>query len=309
MRAVGFFEAGGPNVLQVVDLPDPVPGPGEVLLRVHAAAVSPTDTVRRASGRKWEKDQPNVPGMDAAGIVAAIGPDTDTDLRVGDAAMAIVVPAGPHGAYSELIALPAESVVRAPANVAHDEASTLPMNGLTARLALDTLALNPGQVLAVTGSAGTLGGYVIGLAKDDGLTVIADTAPKDHDLVAASGADHIVPRGDDFADHVRGIVPGGADGVVDAAVQEEIITEAVKDGGTIVTIRYFDKKAERGVTFKSVSVVDYAEEQTKLDMLRQQVENGTLTLRVAQSLPMEEARRAHDMLEGGGVRGRLVLRF
>lgn len=309
MRAVGFFEAGGPDVLQVVDLPDPVPGPGQVLLRVHAAAVSPTDTVRRSGSRKWEKDQPNVPGMDAAGIVAAIGPDTETDLQVGDAAMAIVVPDGPYGAYSELIALPAESIVRAPSNVAHDEVSILPMNGLTARLALDTLALEPGQVLAVTGSAGTLGGYVIELARADGLTVIADAAPKDHDLVASFGADHIVPRGDDFTDRVRGIVPGGADGVVDAAVQEEIITGAVKDGGTIITIRYFDKEAERGVMFTSISVVDYAEERAKLDTLRQQVEDGTLTLRVAQSLPKEEAGRAHKMLEGGGIRGRLVLRF
>lgn len=309
MRAVGFFEAGGPDVLQVVDLPDPVPGPGQVLLRVHAAAVSPTDTVRRSGSRKWEKDQPNVPGMDAAGIVAAIGPDTETDLQVGDAAMAIVVPDGPYGAYSELIALPAESIVRAPSNVAHDEASTLPMNGLTARLALDTLALEPGQVLAVTGSAGTLGGYVIELARADGLTVIADAAPKDHDLVASFGADHIVPRGDDFTDRVRGIVPVGADGVVDAAVQEEIITGAVKDGGTIITIRYFDKEAERGVMFTSISVVDYAEERAKLDTLRQQVEDGTLTLRVAQCLPKEEAGRAHKMLEGGGIRGRLVLRF
>jgi NADPH:quinone reductase len=112
---------------------------------------------------------PYVPGMEAAGIVDEVGSGVPDRLKLGDAVMAIVVPKGSHGAYSEQIALDARSVVRAP----HPEATTLPMNGLTARLSLDLLKLSPGQVIAVTGAAGAYGGYVIQLAKAEGLTVIA----------------------------------------------------------------------------------------------------------------------------------------
>ncbi len=103
---------------------------------------------------------------------------------LGDAVMAIVVPKGSHGAYREQIVLDARSVVRAPVGKTHPEAATLPMNGLTARLSLDLLKLSPGQVIAVTGAAGAYGGYVIQLAKAEGLTVIADASEKDEKLVA-----------------------------------------------------------------------------------------------------------------------------
>lgn len=108
--------------------------------------------------------------MEAAGIVDEVGADVPDRLKLGDAVMAIVVQKGSHGAYREEIVLDARSVVRAPAGKSHVEAATLPMNGLTARLSLDLLKLSPGQVIAVTGAAGTYGGYVIQLAKTEGLT-------------------------------------------------------------------------------------------------------------------------------------------
>ena len=157
MRAIGVTEFGGPEALHVVELPDPQAGPGEVRIRVHAAAVNPTDTGLRSGARAASlKDVPSpyVPGMDVAGVVDQIGPQTATDLRLGDHVMAIVLPHGPHGGYSELIAVPAESVVRVPAGASDAEAATLPMNGLTTVQALDLLGLQPGQVLAVTGAAG-----------------------------------------------------------------------------------------------------------------------------------------------------------
>ena len=117
--------------------------------------------------------------------------------------MAIVVPRGSHGAYREQVVLDARSVVRAPAGRSHSEACTLPMNGLTARLSLDMLKLSPGQIIAVTGAAGAYAGYVVQLAKAEGLTVIADASEKDEKLVASFGADIVVRRGNDVASRIR----------------------------------------------------------------------------------------------------------
>src|ERR1700748_3705075 len=103
MRAVGVIEYGGPDALEIVELPEPHAGPGDVRLRVHAAAVSPTDTYVRngdRAGRQRKDPPPYVPGMDAAGVVDEIGEGTDTELHVGDPAMAIVIPDGSHGAYA-----------------------------------------------------------------------------------------------------------------------------------------------------------------------------------------------------------------
>src|SRR5207302_108410 len=186
-----------------------------------------------------------------------------TDLHVGDHVMAIVLPHGSYGAYSELLVMPAESVARVPAGAGDVEASTLPMNGLTARLALDLLDLRPGQTLAVTGAAGCFGGYAVQLAKADGLRVVADASAADTELVRSLGADDVVPRGDDVAARIREIVPEGVDAVADGAVQNELVVPAVRDGGAVATVRGFSGDAERGITFKPVWVRDYAREQAK----------------------------------------------
>src|SRR3974390_403434 len=202
MRAVGLSRWGGPGVLHVVDLPAPEAGPPEVRIRVHAAAVNPTDTQLR-SGQRAERlkgvPPPHVPGMDAAGVLEQIGAGASTGLRVGERVMAIVLPRGPHGAYAERVVVPASSVVRSPAGASDAEAAALPMNGLTARLALDVLALRPGQTLAVSGAAGAVGGYVVQLAAAEGLTVVADAAPADEPPVRALGAGMVAPRGAAFA--------------------------------------------------------------------------------------------------------------
>ena len=309
MKAIAFTHPGSPDVLEVMELPAPIPGPGEVLIRVRAAAVSPTDTVSRSRERRGGDSGPFVVGMDAAGEIEAIGEGTSTDLRVGDEVMALVVPRGSHGAYAEKVAVSAQSVSRIPAGSTLAEASTLPMNGLTARLALDTLDLPHGSTIAVTGAAGTLGGYVTQLAKADGLTVIADAAEADEELVKSNGADIVLRRGAGYANAIRAHAPDGVDGVVDAAVQEDEIVPAARDGATIITIRGAKGERERGVTLRPILVTKYDQEQGKLDTLRQQVENGELTLRVADRLPKEQAPEAHRRMEAGGVRGRLVLEF
>jgi NADPH:quinone reductase-like Zn-dependent oxidoreductase len=247
--------------------------------------------------------------MDAAGVVEQIGEGVSSDLRVGDHVMAVVVPHASHGAYAERVVVPAESVARVPAGASDVEASTLPMNGLTTRLALDLLGLEAGQILGVTGAAGAVGGYAVQLGKADGLVVVADASEPDEQLVKDLGADIVVRRGNGFADHVRREVPQGVDGVVDAALLNELVTAAVRDGGRIATVRGFTGAEERGVTFHPVSVRNYAREHAKLDRLRQQVEAGQVTLRVARTFPAEQAAEAHRLLEAGGVRGRLVLEF
>ena len=312
MRAIGVNQYGGPDALEVVELPEPHAGPGQVRLRVRAAAVNPTDTLARDGSRaeRQRKDPPPyVPGMDAAGEVDEIGEGTDTELHVGDPAMAIVVPDGSHGAYAEHVVVPAGSVVRAPSGASAVEAATLPMNGLTARLALDTLALAPGQTLAVTGAAGALGGYVVQLAKADRLTVVADASEADEDLVRSLGADVVVRRGDGVAARIRESQPGGVDALVDGSLQGDALLDAVRDGGRIATVRGHRGADERGITWHPVLVRDVAEDHAALDRLRRQAEEGALTPRVADAIPAEKAPEAHRRLEAGGVRGRLVLTF
>ena len=307
MKAIAFNTPGEPEVFEVMDLPDPEVGPGQVLIRVQATAVSPTDTMRRAGLRPSEDDGPFVVGMDAAGVIEAIDEAADTDLTVGDKVMAFLIPEGTHGGYAQRVAVRADSVTRIPEGTTFAEASTLPMNGLTAQLALDTLDLPAGSTLAVTGAAGTLGGYVIQLAKDRGLTVIADASEDDDDLVQELGADIVKLRGESFAEAVRGKFPKGVDGIVDAAVQVDEIVPAAKDGAKIITIRWDEGERERGVTLHPIWVGDYDGRRDKLDELRQKVEDGTLTLRVADVLQMEQAAEAHRRMQAGGVRGRIVI--
>ena len=312
MRAVGLFTHGGPEVLDVIDLPEVHAGPGQVRLQVLAATVNPADTMARNGSRAEQQKvdpPPYVPGMEAAGIVDEVGEGITTGVKVGDTVMAMVVMKGRHGAYREQIVLDARSVAPAPAGTTHVEACTLPMNGLTARLSLDLLGLSPGQTIAVTGAAGAYGGYVVQLAKADGLTVIADASQSDEELIASLGADIVVRRGDDVASRIHEHFPDGVDGLADGAVLKELVIPAVRDGGAFTSVRGFQGVAQRGIRFTTTFVREYDGEFEKLDRLRQLVEAGAITLRVAATYPPEQAAEAHRRLEAGGTRGRLVIQF
>ena len=312
MRAVGLYVHGGPEVLEVVDLPEVHAGSGQVRIRVHAVAVNPTDTMARNGSRAEQQKidpPPYVPGMDVAGVVDEVDDDISTNVAVGDAVMAMVVPNASHGAYREQIVLNARSVVPAPAGTSHVEACTLPMNGLTARQSLDLLGLSSGQTLAVTGAAGAYGGYVIQLAKTEGLTVIADASEADRELVTDLGADIVVRRGDDVATRFREHFSDGVDGLADGAVQNELVIPAVRDGGAFTSVRGFIGEPLRDIFFTATMVRTYDGEFEKLDRLRQLVESGSITLRVADTYTPERAGEAHRRLEAGGTRGRLVIEF
>jgi NADPH:quinone reductase-like Zn-dependent oxidoreductase len=252
---------------------------------------------------------PYIPGMDAAGIIDQIGEDVKTDLKVGDSVMAMVVPNGDHGAYKENIVLDQNAVVKAPKNTTHIQASTLPMNSLTARLSLDLLDLSKGQVLAVTGSPGAYGGFVVQLAKADGLTVIADSNDSDRSLLESLGVDIIIPRGEGFAERIRQEFPDGVDGMADGALLNEAAIEAVKDSGSFTSVRGFKGEPQRDIDFTATWVTAYDCKKDKLETLCKQAESGALTLRVADSVKMEDAAEAHKKLEAGGTRGRMIIEF
>jgi NADPH2:quinone reductase len=306
MRAVAVNEFGAPEVLTVVELDEPHAGPGEVRIKVAAAAVNPTDTGLRAG--LYGLTAPVIPGMDAAGVIDEVGDGSGWAL--GEHVMAVVSPRGPRGgAYAEYIVVSALSAARIPAGTDLVSAATLPMNGLTARRTLDQLALKPGNTLAVTGSAGAYGGYVIELAKADGLRVIADASVADEDLVKSFGADVIVRRGADVADRIRELVPNGVDALADGAVLDAAVLPAIKDGGGLATVRGWSGPTERGITISPTLVSAYFTNQAALDTLRAQAEKGVITLRVAGTFPPEAAASAHRQLEAGGTRGRLVIVF
>lgn len=309
MRAVGVREFGGPEQLEVLDVARPEPGAGEVRIRVYAATVNPTDTVLRAGlHRTRDLEPPYIPGMDAAGVIEAVG--DGTTWRVGDRVIAVVVPILPRGgAYADEIVVPARSVAPMPSGTEFAEASTLPMNALTARLTLDKLALPVGSTLAVTGAAGAFGGYVVQLARAEGLYVIADASEADEELIRRLGANEVVRRGKDVAERIREVAPDGVDGLADGAVLDDLAVPAIRDGGGLAVVRGWRGEPGRDITVHRVLVVEAVTDFGALDRLRRQVEEGVLDLRVARLFPAEEAAKAHRLLEGGGVRGRLVLDF
>jgi NADPH:quinone reductase-like Zn-dependent oxidoreductase len=311
MRAVGFTEFGDPSVLRVVTVPRPSPGSGQVLVRVAAATVNPTDLGFRGGGRQVPPgvEPPFIPGMDLAGVIEETGPGV-SGWQPGDRVMAAVYPLMPGGgAMAEYRAVDTDQLARVPDGWSLTDAATLPMNGLTVRCGLDLLALPAGSVLAVTGSAGIVGQYAIQLARHDGLTVIGDARPADRELVESFGANEVVERGPGMAAAVRALYPDGVDAVLDAALLGPSILPAVRDGGQLLAVRAFQGETERHILITWVQVGGHLHEGHRVADLARLVEAGALTLRVAEVLPAERAAEAHRRLAAGGVRGRLVLTF
>ena len=317
MKAIGYTQFGGPEVLRVLELPEPHAGPGQVRVRVQAAAVSPADTAARSGWMKRNyapetlpggryPHPPYVPGWDFCGVL-----DEALDghsVGIGEQVIGLAPsPMGKVGAYAQYVVTDARSVVRAPSNATAVAASTLLMNAVTAYAMLEALALPTDGTVAVTGAAGALGGYAVQLAKHHGLQVIADAAEDDRELVQGLGADVVVDRGDGLADRIHEAFPDGVDGVVDAALYTDAVVAAIRDGGAATSARQHVGSSERSIRWHVVSVVQHTTRTEVLTTLRDLAEAGTLSLRVADTLPAEQAAEAHRRLEAGGLRGRLVL--
>ena len=308
-RAVGIPEPGGPEVLRVVEREVREPLEGEVRLRVHAAAVNPSDVGMRQRGVQGVPP-PWIPGWDAAGTVESLGKGV-AGLTVGDEVMtAVLARRADGGAQVELLVAPAAAVVPIPPGATLEQAATLPMNGLTAFAGLEQLGVGEGDTLAVTGGAGLLASYVIRIAKERGIRVLADAKPEDEELVRGFGADVVLPRGDGLADAIRAEVPAGVDAVYDTALLQRAMFPAIREGGGLAVVRSWDgEDVERGVHIRRVWVGDVLERTDWLHELRELAGSGALQLRVASTYPPARAADAHRQMEAGGLRGRAVIVF
>ena len=191
MRAVGVNRYGGPEVLEVVELPDPEPGKGQIRIRTTAATVNPADTLLRegsVAALMAELPKPIVSGLELSGVVDAVGPDTSLTVGTPVAAVVKVLGTG-RGAHAELVVCDEHQAVPIPAGLDQVAAATVPMNGMTARLAVDTAGLPPGGLIAVTGAAGAVGAYVVALAAHEGLRVAGVARASDEQRVRKLGAE------------------------------------------------------------------------------------------------------------------------
>lgn len=309
MKAVVVRRFGGPEVLEIVDVPVPAPGEGQVRVRVEAAALNPVDIATRAgwlanSGLMAADGDIGI-GWDLAGAVVAIGPGVE-QFEVGEQVIGIRdLLSAPIGAQAEQIVLDLDALAPAPATVSLVEASTLPLNGLTASQALDLLALKPDQWLLVTGAAGALGAFALELAALRGLRTIALAASKDEPLVRGLGATTFVARTDNVAAAVRRLVPGGVHGALDAAAIGVAALDAVRDGGAFVAVAAGAAPPPlRGTRVHNVWI---RSDGPRLGELAALVDAGQLTPRVAQTLPLADIATAHKRLAAGGLRGRIVI--
>ncbi|MEU1180177.1 NADP-dependent oxidoreductase [Streptomyces sp. NPDC005820] len=294
MRAAVVRSFGGPEAVEVVETEIPEPGARQVRIKVAAAALNPVDAGVRAGFFGGAGQQIGF-GWDVAGTVDATG--VATAWSVGDEVVALdpgmVRPAGTHAEY---VVVETDAVAKAPRTVDAVHAATLPLNGLTAVQALDLLEPAEGQSLLVTGAAGAVGGFAVQLAARRGISVTALARPGDEEFVRSLGAAHFTSGA---------VGAGGVDAVLDAAMVGEPALEWVRDGGVYVGVRPGAHPASaRGVRTTSVAVTA---DGARLAELAALVDRGALTLRVAETYPLEEAAKAHARLEEGGVRGRLVL--
>jgi NADPH:quinone reductase len=310
MRAVVVRSYGGPEALEAVDVPVPDLGPGQVRIRVEAAAVNPVDAATRQGlmnvarpGVIGDRDHVGI-GWDVAGTVDAVGPGV-TSFGPGDRVIGLRDRLDqPLGTYAEQVVLDAADVAPAPGGVDSAAASTLPLNGLTAVQALDLLGLAAGQTILVTGAAGGLGGFGVELAAMRGLRVVAAAGEDDEKLVRELGAAAFVPRSADLAVAVRDLVPGGVDAAFDAAVLGYPALDAVRAGGSFAAFVGPGPVPLRGIRVVPVNIRADGAALTGLSAL---AAAGKLTLRVAGTYPLADAAAAQERLQAGGVRGRLVL--
>ncbi|MEU2661377.1 zinc-binding dehydrogenase [Micromonospora sp. NPDC007220] len=308
MKAVAVRRFGGPEVLEIVDVPAPEAGPGQVRVRVAAAAVNRIDLSTRNGALSEAGLLAPAPvvwlGWDVAGRVDQVGPGV-TRFAPGDQVIGLrdVLSAG--GAQAEYVVLDDRAVAPAPAGVPAARAAALPLAGLTADRSLTLTGLRAGQTLLVTGAAGGVGGLLLELATMRGVRTVAVADSDDEAVVRGLGATWFVPRTQRLAEAVRRKVPGGVDAVVDAAVVGVAAHEALRPEGTFVAL--VAPFAPPPLRATRVVVQEVFADGARLTELAALVGAGRLSPRVADTLPLDQVGVAHDRLAGGGLRGRLVL--
>jgi NADPH:quinone reductase-like Zn-dependent oxidoreductase len=309
MIAIAVPEFGGPDVLELRDVPIPQPRPEQLRIRVCASTVAKIDISTRngaisQAGLLGPHHDIGL-GWDVAGTVDAVG-DGVGRFGVGDEVIGLrdllfVFP----GAHAEYVILHESALANAPRKMTYVQAATIPLAGLTADRGLALTGVGPGQTLLVTGAAGGVGGFVLELARLRNVRTIAVAAPEDETLVRGLGANEFVARTDALGEAVRHLVPSGVDAVIDTALIGIAAHEALRGGGTFVAlVAPFAPPAIRGT---NVVVQEVYADGARLAELSALAEAKQLTVRVAQRIPLAEAAKAHRLVEGGGQRGRIVL--
>jgi NADPH:quinone reductase-like Zn-dependent oxidoreductase len=297
MKAVRFSRFGGPEVLEIVELPDPHPGPGQVRIAVRAAGVNPSDWKKRQG--LMDEELPQTLGYEAAGVVDELG-EGIADVAVGDRVFGL---SEAGAAQAELAVLSYYAPI--PPSLDFPEAAALPAAIETATRALDQLGVASGSTLLVNGASGIVGSAAVQLAVARGARVIGTASPANHDYLRSLGAEPVA-YGAGLGGRVRALAPDGVDLALDVAgsgVLPELI-ELAGGTGHIVTLADFTGAREHGVRFSSG---DAGRAVHALSEIGELIESGHFSLPVAQTFPLAEVAQAHRVGEQGHARGKLVL--
>jgi len=308
MKAVRIHEYGGPEVLKYEDAPRPEPGPGEVLIRVHAAGVNPVDWKVRAGFAKerMKYKMPFIPGWDVSGVVESIGSGV-ARLKKGDDVYS-KPDIGRDGSYAEYTVVKESEVALKPKSIDHVHAAAVPLAALTAWQALfDAAKLSAGQTVLIHGAAGGVGSFAVQFAKMKGARVIGTASKRNHEFLRSLGADETIDYNTTkFEDVARGM-----DVVLDTITGEEMEQrsyQAMKKGGIYVSVLMSpsaEKAAAQGVRCAHTFVQSNV---TQLDEITKMIDSGRLKLTIEHVFPLTEARAAQESNATGHTRGKIVLK-
>ena len=297
LKAARFSQFGGPEVLEIVDLPDPHPGPGQVRIAVRAAGVNPSDWKKRKG--LMDSGLPQTMGYEAAGVVDELGEGV-VDVAVGDRVFGF---SAEGAAQAELAVLSDYAPI--PMSLDFPGAAALPAAIETATRALDQLGAGSGSTLLINGASGSVGSAAVQLAVVRGARVIGTASPASHSYLRSLGAEPVA-YGEGLAERVRALAPDGVDLALDIA-GSGVLPELIELAGSpehVVTIADFTGAAEHGVRFSSG---DSGRAVHAIAGIGELIESGRFSLPVAQTFPLAEIAEAHRVSEHGHVRGKLVL--
>ena len=297
VRAVRFSRFGGPEVLEIVDLPDPHPGPGQVRIAVRAAGVNPSDGKKRQG--LMDRELPQTLGHEAAGVVDEVGEGV-ADVAAGDRVFGF---SAEGAAQAELAVLSDYAPI--PPSLDFPAAAALPAAIETATRALDQLGAGSGSTLLINGASGSVGSAAVQLAVIRGAHVIGTASPANHQYLRSLGAEPVA-YGQGLTGRVRALAPDGVDLALDVA-GSGVLPELIELAGgpeRVVTIADFGGAQEHGVRFSSG---DAGRAVHALAGIGELIESGRFSLPVTQTFPLAEIEQAHSASENGQVRGKLVL--
>jgi len=297
MKAARFRRFGGPEVLEIADLPDPHPGPGQVRIAVRAAGVNPSDWKKRRG--MMEPDLPQTMGYEAAGIVDEIGDDV-VDVTIGDRVFGF---SDTGAAQAELAVLTHYAPI--PPSLDFTGAAALPATVETATRALDQLDVGPRMTLVINGASGGVGSAAVQLAVARGTTVIGTASPANHEYVRSLGASPVA-YGTGMSERVRALTPYGVDRALDVAGSGVLPDLIALAGGAdhVLTVADFRGAQEHGVRF---SRGDAGRALHVIDEIGPLIESGRVRLPEIQTFPLADIADAHRASENGHVRGKIVL--